>query len=59
MYFVLSINGPPTTRDDDVDEILSLYCILRNLNFPPRNAEDGIELFVKLLEMLSVEGFNV
>ena len=59
MHDVLSINGPPTTRDDDVDEILSLYCILRNLNFPPRNAEDGIDLFVKLLEVLSVEGFNV
>lgn len=59
MNDVLSITNAPTTRDSDIQEMLSLYCSLRNHDFPPRNAEDGLDLFANLVEILSVEGFNV
>ena len=59
MSDVFSISNPPTTRDSDIQTMLSLYCSSRNLDFPPRTAEDGLDLFVCLIEILSVEGFNV
>ena len=58
MHDVLSIS-PPTTSDDDIKELLTLYCLAQNFDFPPRNAEDGLDLFAKLVAILSAEGFNV
>ena len=59
MFNVLAINYQPTTKDSEIHEMFLLYCRLRRLPFPPRNGPDGTELFVKLLEILAADEFDV
>ena len=59
MSHALSIDQTPTTRDPEIQEMLSLHCDLNNLDYPPRSADDGRQLFDDLVRTLAAEGFNV
>ena len=56
---VLSIHRQPVKRNDDIHEMLTNYCRSNGLSMPPRNADDGINLYSKLLQIMGRDGFEV
>ena len=56
---LLHIRHQPVSKDKDIREMLTLYCSVHRFAFPPRNAEGGIDLFVKLLDLMQADGLPV
>ena len=55
---ILGIEHAPMTKDQDLQELLFCYIQIHNLSIP-HDPESGLNLYIKLLTYLIVDGFNV
>ena len=54
----LAINHHPVYRDKDLHELLMCYVHIHSIKMA-RDAEDGLNMYIKLLNLLSNDGFFV
>ena len=55
---VIGIKHSPVWKNEDMYELLDCYCQIHSVK-KPTCAEEGIDLYVKLLSMLQIDGFEV
>ena len=55
---VIGIKHCPVWKNEDMYELLDCYCQIHSVK-KPTCAEEGIDLYVKLLSMLQIDGFEV
>ena len=55
---VIGIKHCPVWKNEDMYELLDCYCQIHSLK-KPTCAEEGIDMYVKLLSMLQIDGFEV
>ena len=55
---VLGIHQPPVCIDEDIHELLFCYMQMQGLHIP-KDSEGGLDLYIKLLECLENDNFQI
>lgn len=55
---VLGIKHAPMAKDEELQELLFYYVKIHNLSVP-HDPESGLDLYIKLIDCLDGDGFNI